>query len=504
MGAADNWLWAENIGGLWGSRVGVDGGGNAYVLGGFQYEESVGGVILKPQTNYANGFLVKYDPSGNLRWVRQVGARDRAMHVDSSGSIYLGGYVEGRASFGNVKFQSPTNAFGQSRQLIFVARYDTDGQVLWARKVGEADRAQVMSVAVDSAGSYYLAGRADGKVSFEGVGSQSSGTNGMFVAKYSGNGILLWKRTEVGSTNSTVDVDDMVVSDVGECFMMGRVTWAGDNTTIGGISINRWGPRSKFLGKLNGQGEFEWVRGINVALDGVFPYGSLALDQSANVYVVDNFISRAEIANTHVISTNTSDFYMAKFDRGGGLSWARTGGLCCENDVRGVAVDRNGNLNVTGRFSFHLPFATDPVVRKYSQTGELLGEEFGTGGIQGNDIATDPAGNVVLTGVSQSPPTATLGQIQLTDGGAPRLAGFVAKLRPFVRSGIARVQLIGPKEVRLSVQGFAEANYRIETSTDLVRWTTFLTWPGTSGTLEFSEFPSLNTPAKFYRVITLP
>ena len=506
--AADNWLWAKSIGGMWGTRVGVDGSGNSYVLGQFYGQETNGGVTLQPQTNTANGFLVKYDPSGNLRWTRQVGAEGRAMHVDSGG-IYLAGYIAGKARIGSVDFQSQMN-----RQVMFVARYDSTGDVLWARKVGEADRAFVNCVSVDSGGNYYVAGNFHGGGSFGGSSGpidftvSTSGSDDMFIAKYSPNGAKLWVQTLGGIAHDSVD--DIVVSDSGECFIMGHLGELSDNVRIGSTNIERQLLATKFLGKLNPQGEFEWVKEINVGRSGyIFPYDSLAIDQAANVYVVGVFQNSAKIASASLRSTNASDFYVAKFDRTGGLAWARSGGVCCENDVRGVAVDKNGDLYVTGLFSYQAflsgnqPSQRVPVLRKYSQTGELLGEEYGSTPVGCNGIAIDPAGNLVIAG-TLGLGGGSLGQAQLSADAKTGLAGFIAKLRPFIRAGIARVQLISQKEVRISVQGFAESNYRIETSTNLLQWASFLTWPGANGVFEFSDFPTPNTPAKFYRVITLP
>ena len=199
---------------------------------------------------------------------------------------------------------------------------------------------------------------------------------------------------------------------------------------------------------------------------------------------------------------------MAKFDRIGNLDWVRAGGDCCSNDVRSSAIDKNGNIYLTGTFSFTSSLSTNrpikriPIVRKYSQNGELLAEEYGHMPASGNDIAINSAGNIVVTGGLGL--EGSVGQVQLSAGGEDRLSGYIARLRPFVRSGIAKIELIGSTEVLVSMQGFTEGNYRIETSLDMVQWTPFISLPGGNGTIEFSDFPSANPPAKFYRIITVP
>ena len=71
--AEDAWLWAKNNEGLWSTRVGIDGVGNVYALGEFAVGdtgnavETIAGFTLRRQTNYANGFVVKYDQSGSVQ-----------------------------------------------------------------------------------------------------------------------------------------------------------------------------------------------------------------------------------------------------------------------------------------------------------------------------------------------------------------------------------------------------------------------------------------------------
>jgi hypothetical protein len=81
----------------------------------------------------------------------------------------------------------------------------------------------------------------------------------------------------------------------------------------------------------------------------------------------------------------------------------------------GVATDSSGNVFVTGVYSAALTLyntggttgatlaftnATDAFIAKYSSTGTVLwaAQIAGTGSDYGQAVATDPSGNVVVTG----------------------------------------------------------------------------------------------------------
>lgn len=163
--------------------VAVDGAGNVLVAG--DTDE-----ILPDQINFGDmdAFVRKYDSNGNLLWTRQFGTihHDSAtdVAVDGAGNVFVVGYTTGVLHPGGT-----LDAEG------FVRKYDSTGNLVWARNhIGftfeQGHRTYIFAVAANSAGNVYVAGSTDvyqfpaGQVSFGGTDA--------FVAWFSGgNGDML-------------------------------------------------------------------------------------------------------------------------------------------------------------------------------------------------------------------------------------------------------------------------------------------------------------------------
>ena len=96
--------------------------------------------------------------------------------------------------------ESNETTFDECRQqCIFVAKYARDGNLVWVKQAGgtSGDSGTGSDITVDSRGNNYVTGSFEGMVTF-GPGEPnettltSAGSNDIFVAKYSIDGILLW------------------------------------------------------------------------------------------------------------------------------------------------------------------------------------------------------------------------------------------------------------------------------------------------------------------------
>ena len=128
--------WVEKSGGPgndYGYGIAVDGAGNSYVAGSFNGSATFGETSVISQGG-ADIFIAKYDNGGNLLWVRSAGGATNdaasAVAVDGSGNCYVTGVFQGTATFGNT---SLTSAGGPD---IFIAKYDSAGNFVWARQAG--------------------------------------------------------------------------------------------------------------------------------------------------------------------------------------------------------------------------------------------------------------------------------------------------------------------------------------------------------------------------------
>ena len=106
------------------------------------YKYIVGSTILPFFGNF-DGYLAKYDSSGNLLWANDIGGSDAdkaySTAIDDSDNIYVvGGFMSNHLRFSASDSIALTSAGNQN---FFVAKYDKNGNFLWARNGGKASPA---------------------------------------------------------------------------------------------------------------------------------------------------------------------------------------------------------------------------------------------------------------------------------------------------------------------------------------------------------------------------
>jgi hypothetical protein len=253
--AGGNVLWAKSGGDTYQmdnmNSVAVDASGNAYVAGEFYNPTINFGLFTltnSDDTVYSSDFfLIKYDANGNVQWAKSaVGAYEdiaSSVAVNASGNIYLAGWFDSPTlSFGYITL---TNHNSKDTADIFLAKYDTGGNVLWAKSAGGKKGDGASSVAADVSGNAYIAGTfSSPAINF---GSTTLTNTGLFLAKYDANGNALWAKSAVGGDVAT----SVAVDATGESYITGYFT--SSTTTFGSTTLTNAGVGNYdiFLAKLS-------------------------------------------------------------------------------------------------------------------------------------------------------------------------------------------------------------------------------------------------------------
>lgn len=165
--------------------------GGVYATGSFTDTLTIGADVLA-SAGGSDIFIGKYNTSGTPQWARRAGGSGidaaYALALDISGDVLLGGTTGDSAAFGSVL----TGRYGG--QDGFIARYTSAGAPQWARIMGGSGDDNVMGIAVDSAGSEYVAGYFAQTASIAGRTLVSAGGTDVFAAKYSTAGAPLWSK----------------------------------------------------------------------------------------------------------------------------------------------------------------------------------------------------------------------------------------------------------------------------------------------------------------------
>lgn len=238
--------WAANGGGPLsgeeGRSVAVDPTGNPIMVGMFADTATFSGTQLF--TEGGNDiFVVKYSSNGNLIWARSAGGLGgdaaEAVGVDNQGNIYVTGYFDSVATFGSIQVN------GIDRDEVFLAKMTSNGSFTWVVRAGGTliDRGNDLYVTPD--GYSYITGRFNGTAAFGSTNITSAGDNDIFVAKYDTDGNLLWVK-RAGGTGS--DYGNAIAVDVvGNAYVSG---FFNQTASFDGFNFSSAGGNDIFIGKL--------------------------------------------------------------------------------------------------------------------------------------------------------------------------------------------------------------------------------------------------------------
>jgi hypothetical protein len=176
------------------SFLNIDNNGKICVTGYFACDTiRIGNIkVSKPQTNYRNIFIAKYDSSGNVIWAKREGgiredepSYNNSLAFDSFNNIYLSGYFSSpQITFGNFTLINP-NLPGYIRRQIFLVKYDTSGNVLWATDIGGNGQEGTGYIAIDNSDDIYITGY-NMNDTFS-IGLDTIKSSGIFLAKMGKN-----------------------------------------------------------------------------------------------------------------------------------------------------------------------------------------------------------------------------------------------------------------------------------------------------------------------------
>ena len=375
-----------------------DAPGNTYVSGSFNGTTMIGGTALTSAGSF-DAYLAKLGPTGSVLWVRQVGGTGDESGFGSAplanGDVYFCGRFNNTASF------SGTNLTA-SGQDLFLARYDGNGTLLWARKAGGTGSDAAYAVVADAAGNAYVTGDFAGTADFGGAQITSGSGQNSFVAKYDPTGALVWvvRIGGTGSSSSTrLHLDSASNLYVGGSFQ-------GDIQFVT-PSLTSAGGNDGFVLKLDVNGAAQWVQQFggpsNDAVRG--------MDSSADgtLIVGGSFRSSMTIGSTTLSTTGSDDWFITKLDSAGTPLWARKAGGNGSDLVHSLTTDAWGNVLVVGSFSANATFnattlinsgSTDMAVVKYDASGAQKWARNSANGqvISGLEIQADAAGRLQIAG----------------------------------------------------------------------------------------------------------
>jgi len=398
-----NWLWAKSGGGKGNdqaSSIAVDTAGNIFATGSFQDSAFFSGSDIRA-TSGGHLFLAKYSSGGSFLWIKTTGMKGQSnakgIAISDGKHIYLTGYFTDSVSFDNTILTS------SGSDNIFLAKYDLDGAIQWAVscKGDGIDLANALSA--DGSGNIYLTGNFSGTMNFSAEQLTSQGKNDIFIAKYDSNGSVLWAKdfgshtddaaygidaghsgnivitgtfsdtidfggTELIAKGTSTGTSDIFIA---KYTSSGNLLWAhqaGDTVSSQGLGavidneenvyVTGFGDGTSpdcdgfgniLIAKYNSAGVLQWMK---CAGNGGEEYGNaIALDSSGNIVVTGGFDYTINFGTGDLLNHGLIDAFIVKLNSSGVALWADRAGEDGTDFGNAVAIDNNGNLVFAGVFS---------------------------------------------------------------------------------------------------------------------------------------------------------
>jgi len=357
-----------------GYSVAALGDGSGLVVGYFSDVATFGPGELNETTLSSAGdwdaFLAKYDPDGLLVWAKRAGGTGhdagQGIAAFSDGSAVISGHFQEDADFGLGEANETilTSAGGQE---IFLAKYNPDGTLAWAKSAGDGNHDTGRLVASLADGGAVVTGYYQGTPTF-GAGELGETTlpsadwYNFFVARYSSDGTLVWAKHATNAFGHAIaSLADG--SALATAYYSGTAVFgAGEpNETTLASSGSYY---DIFIAKYNPDGTLAWAKSAGSAAGSDAGHGIASLPDGgclvSGEFGASAVFGLGEPNQTTLTSAGELDVFVAKYAPDGALDWAIPAGGAQTDHSFGVAYASDNGALVAGHFQGEATFGEEP------------------------------------------------------------------------------------------------------------------------------------------------
>lgn len=334
-----------------------------------------------------------------------------AVATDKLGNVVIAGAFNGDSLVFDTVALKPVGG-----KDIFIAKFDNQGSLIWAKPFGGTQDDIAKSMVIDSFGNIIVTGFYESPtILFDTITLINNGSPGyadVFIAKFDENGNVIWSKKAGGSNNDRAESISQSPSGsltiTGYTYSSPMVFDTVSCVTNGGISI--------FVAEYTKDGDAIWAKS---AKGSNYDYAkSIDADHNNNLIITGNFNSLNLVFNADTIfnQTNTGhpDAFIAKYDSVGNIQWAQSLGGSLDDYGSSTICDANGDIYLAGYYgsqsvvigadTFINKGDHDVFLAKYSPAGTLLWAKHGGGAgyDQANALAIDSSGYIYMSGYFDS------------------------------------------------------------------------------------------------------
>ncbi|MDI1481752.1 SBBP repeat-containing protein [Polyangium sp. y55x31] len=363
--------------------------------------------------------VLRYPADGGVPlWGARVGGSGElstvSAAIDVAGNVVIAGAFQGALDLAGTSL----NANGVAD--VFVAKFDPDGNALWVKQFGDGDIQIATDVAVDDEGNIIVVGYAKGGIDFgKGVVTPVSDQD-LFVAKFDPGGTNIWALRPGRAADLDYRNPTIAVTHVGD----GKVAVTGASEGLLAfppLALTAKGQGDAFLVLIDADGEAVW--GESYGAMGTRQRGySVAASKTGEIVMTGDMAGTVSFGGADLESRGGADMFVALYDPAGKHRWSRRFGGAATQSGRGVAIDDDGNVLVTGLYAGALEFFGE---------NAFVNVDVADSAWDGFATKFDPKGQVVwavsLSGPQQQVPASIAA---LSDGSAVVSGWYETELLP--------------------------------------------------------------------------
>jgi PKD repeat protein len=347
---------------VWANKIGLDGGGNDYGL---------------------------------------------AIAKDKDKNVMVTGRVKGNSTFGTGAGAVTLNGFGD--RDIYISKYDSLGNFVWARRYGGISSDYGYGIATDKNSNIFITGNIVGPAYFENDTLKGTQGGDIFAAKVSPSGKLLWAKSWGGTGDDFAS--SIAVDKEGNSFITGDFY---ATVIFGKDTLKSAGNNDIFITKLDPDGNCVWAK--RAGNTGTDDSRSIVINSSGTgIYLTGYYQQTISFGNKSLTNYGSSDIFLVKYDADGTCIWAKNAGSSYTEYGDAIDLDQIGNLYMTGNYFTALNFGTvsKPVMitappggqgvflAKYDTLGVIVWAKMiaaGTASALGDGLSVNKFNNPVICG----------------------------------------------------------------------------------------------------------
>ncbi|MDJ0557059.1 MAG: FG-GAP-like repeat-containing protein, partial [Microcoleaceae cyanobacterium MO_207.B10] len=365
-------------------------------------------------------YVAKFNNDGGLLWAKDIATQYSGVlpiAPGSDGGVFVAGVhttdldIDGNGSI-DVAYTA------NSGEDTHVAKFDINGDLVWAKSMGGSGRQLWPYIASDNSGNLFVTGYFTNEIDINGDGSNEltalNSTWDPYVAKFDSDGNFKWAKNIGGSAP---DYGRGIATDKssGDVLAVGVMNGDMDIDKDGNNDLAYSGSGTDiYVAKFDTDGNLLWAESFSgSAYDGNGGQGTLDVvtDNNSNVFISGHFKSDIDIdgdGKNDLTYGGTGldwdvDSFVAKFDSAGKFLWAESLSGSGHQSNKGIATDNSGNVFISGNSGEAVDIDGDGnndlagggYIVKFDSDGTLLSAEQLGSHPNIVDLDIDSSGNIL-------------------------------------------------------------------------------------------------------------